>query len=113
MLLEYLAGRNLLRYSTPSSLLYPAWTQNVERTAAESSWVGKGVVVVTGDSGPRRERSCDASLGEKDQAPLPKGDPFHCHSGRPGLLSKGVLWVFPAEDSAYIHTADKCKMAPR
>lgn len=113
MLLEYLAGRNLLRYSTPSSLLYPAWTQNVERTAAESSWVGKGVVVVTGDSGPRRERSCDASLGEKDQAPLPKGDPFHCHSGRPGLLSKGVLWVFPAEDSAYIHTAGKCKMAPR
>lgn len=113
MLLEHLAGRNLLRYSTPSSLLYPAWTQNVERTAAENRWVGKGVVVVTGDRCPRGERSCDASLGEKDQAPLPKGDPSHCHSGRPGFLFKGVLWVFPAEDSAYIHTAGKCKTAPR
>lgn len=76
----------------------------MERTAAENSWVGKGVIVVTGDSCPRRGRSCDASLREKDQALLPRGDPFHCHSGRPGFLFKGVLWVFPAEDSAYTHS---------
>lgn len=113
MLLEYLVVRNFLCYSTPSSILYPAWTQDVGRRAPENSWVGKGVVVVTGDRCPRRKWSCEVSLREKDQAPLPKGDLFHCQSGRPGFLFKGVFWVFLAIDSAYIHTAGKCKMAPR